>query len=336
MKITFFSVILAICIGIGLYVGVQRTPAAVPVTVPVKGPEGAVNFLTFGDWGTNTPKQKQVAETMAAYAEKEGNIQACFLSGDNFYMKLSGVKDPIWKSCFEDMYDIKRLNFPFFACLGNHDYDGNKNTTELEYSKLNPNSRWKMPARWYRVNLPGDKPLVSILMLESTFEKFNKNDWETQKVWMDAELAKTPEGVWKICVAHHTMFTNGAHGDNGKLQAEWKPIFDKHKVDFYLCGHDHDLQHLEIPGQTVSYVLAGGGGAGTRPMIKDQRGPFSKASNGFGHFSFTPEKTTVHLIDADGREIHSFEKSRNGDVKVITAGESDKATTKPPKTKPAQ
>ena len=329
MKITLLGIIVVVGVAFGLYFGVQRSPAANPVTVPVAGPEGVVNFLTFGDWGTNTPKQKQVAQTMATYAAKQGTIQAIVLCGDNFYMKLSGVDDPIWKTCFEDMYDIKRLSMPFFAVLGNHDYDGNKNSTELKYSQLHPDSRWKMPARWYRVNIPAEKPVISIFMLESTFERFNKTDWEAQKKWMDEELGKTDAGVWKICVAHHTMFTNGAHGDNGKLQAEWKPIFDKHGVDFYLCGHDHDLQHLEIPGQTVSYILAGGGGAGIRPMIKDQRGPFSKSSNGFGHFNFTPEKATVKLIDSDGNEIHSFEKLHNGQVKVLTVGESDKATTKP-------
>ena len=136
-----------------------------PTTLPVKGPAGTVSFLAMGDWGTGGAPQKKVAETLAAYAQKQGDVQAVVLAGDNFYMNVASVDDPVWKNVFEDMYDVKRLNVPFFAVLGNHDYQGNKAQVELDYSKKFPESRWKLPARWYRVNIPSDKPVVTLLML---------------------------------------------------------------------------------------------------------------------------------------------------------------------------
>ena len=51
------------------------------------------------------------------------------------------------------------------------------------------------------------------------------------------------------------------------------------------------LALIWLVGLAGAEVIVGGGGAATRSMIKDQRGPFSKSVNGFGHFRFTPEKT---------------------------------------------
>ena len=155
----------------------KGAPPAKPTTVGVAGPAGEVNFLAMGDWGTGGDKQKSVAEALAVYAAGQGNIQAMILAGDNFYMKLASVDDPVWKSVFEDMYDTKRLAIPFYDVLGNHDYQENKAQIELDYSKLHPESRWKLPARWYRINIPADKPLVSFFMLDSTKDKFSAPEW---------------------------------------------------------------------------------------------------------------------------------------------------------------
>ena len=189
----------------------KNPPPGKPVSVAVSGSGGEVNFLAMGDWGSGGAPQKLVAETLASYAQKQGNIQSVLLVGDNFYGKLSSVDDPTWKSLFEDMYDRKRLPMPFYALLGNHDWEANKAQIELDYSKTHPDSRWKMPARWYRL----DYPLVSLFLLDSTRSKFTSKEWADQLAWTDRELANVPRGVWKVCLAHHPLFTNGHHGDNG-------------------------------------------------------------------------------------------------------------------------
>jgi hypothetical protein len=38
---------------------------------------------------------------------------------------------------------------------------------------------------------------------------------------------------------------------------------EKHSVDAYICGHDHNLQHTRnMTGTGMDYVLSGAGGAG--------------------------------------------------------------------------
>jgi hypothetical protein len=113
------------------------------------------------------------------------------------------------------------------------------------------------------------------------------------------------------------------------LQTEWGPILDKHHVDFFIAGHDHDLQHLELPGRPESFLLVGGGGANTRPMLRDNRGPFSKQIMGFAHLRLTPDKALVTYIAKDGETIHRFERKRDGKVEVLVTVPSDSATNKP-------
>jgi hypothetical protein len=122
------------------------------------------------------------------------------------------------------------------------------------------------------------------------------------------------------------MFSNGAHGDNGVLQKDWGTIFKDYHVDFYLCGHDHTLQHLDITGWPVTFVVSGGGAAGRRPMLRDNRGPFSVSQIGFTYFHFTPTLATVRLIGGSGKLLHEFTRDPAGKVTTTVNTASDKAT----------
>ncbi len=291
-----------------------------------------VNFLGMGDWGQINSAQGAVAKAMATYVTDHNiKLNAVLLAGDNFYGKLTGTNDPQWKSIFEDMYDPIKLSSPFYVTLGNHDYRDGKAAIELAYAQENPASRWKLPTKWYRVDFPEQHPLVSVLMLDSNRDNLVKSgEWARELVWLEAELAKVSAGgQWVMCCAHHTLVSNGLHGDNGVLQKEWGSLFKKFKVDIYLCGHDHDLQHLELKDWPMSFVLAGGGGKASRAMLRDVRGPFSKAMNGFAHFQFTQDKAVVRLVGKDSQAVHIFERTRQGAVNILMTTPSDKATTNP-------
>jgi len=294
--------------------------------LPAAGAE--VNFLSFGDWGyTNSPAQIAVARRMATYATgTRVRFDAALLLGDNFYGKMpGGVADPRWQAEFERMYDAKALPMPFYAALGNHDYEQDKAETQLEYSRKNPGSRWKMPARWYRLDFPAKQPLASVFVLDSNFKKLSPADWEAQLAWFDQEMQKTPRATWTIALAHHPLYTAGQHGDTKEMLSDWGPLFAKHRLDFFFCGHDHDLQHLEIESVATSFILAGGGGAKLRPMKRDDRGPFSRSLNGFFHFRADDATATGRFIEANGAVVHEFERSREGKVSVVKTTGRDKA-----------
>lgn len=220
--------------------------------------EKGVHLFALGDWGLNSPDRQTTADAMAKWTES-GRPDAVLLMGDNFYVSLKGVDDPQILAFFEKTYDPVKLDMPFYAVLGNHDYKTGDDSIELAYAAKG-NTRFKMPAHWYRLDLPAVKPLVTVLMLDSDQPLMSKEMWAAEMKWMGEELAK-PHAPWLVCAAHHDMFGNGNHGDNGVLQTTWGPLFKQYNVDFYLCGHEHTLQHLEIGGVSTSFVVAGGGGA---------------------------------------------------------------------------
>ena len=70
-------------------------------------------------------------------------------------------------------------------------------------------SRWKLPAKWYRVDLPTDRPLVTVLMLDSNKPLLGEQQWRNQLDWIEQELSKPRTAAWTICCAHHPLYSNG-------------------------------------------------------------------------------------------------------------------------------
>jgi tartrate-resistant acid phosphatase type 5 len=308
------------------------TKPVVAQWTPRPYPTDQVNLIAMGDWGSGTQEQKDVAKALAKYVGETGTqFNGLLTLGDNFYVPLKDVDDYQFQSLFEDMFDARRLNFPFYVSFGNHDYEKDKARIEMAYATKHPDSRWKLPANWYRVDLPAEKPLVTVLMLNSNKPRLTPEQWDAQIRWIDEQLAHAkPTTKWTIACAHHPLFSNGAHGDNGVLQVQWGPMFKKYKLDFYLCGHDHDMQQLSVPNWSTTFVLAGGGGRKPTKMRRDIRGPFSKSMNGFSHLELFEDRAIVHFVSGeDARVVHEIQRTPDGQVSMLVRGKSDKATTQP-------
>lgn len=312
----------------------QTLPATLPTTQSSQTLR-ELNFLAIADWGMGNGNQRKVAQALADHVTAtDTEYQGILTGGDNFYVRLNGVDDPLWLQVFEWMYDPKNLNFPFYITPGNHDYENGKIAIELAYARQYPSSRWKFPSPYYRLDFPegSAKPLLSLLMLDSCKDQMGERAWEAEMRWLKQQLAAPRDsGTWLIAVGHHPLYSNGDHGDNGVLQRTWGKLFRDHGVDMYVCGHDHDMQHLEIPGIKTSFILVGGGGATTRAMRVDRRGPFSKSAYGFADLNIAPEKLTVRFFTAERKMIHAFERTRAGEVRVLKDGPSDVAIPRTPR-----
>lgn len=59
-----------------------------------------------------------------------------------------------------------------------------------------------------------------------------------QAAWLDSVLTHDPK-KWTAITFHYPVFSTKPNRDNIKLRERFKPIFDKHKVDIVLQGHDH-------------------------------------------------------------------------------------------------
>ena len=295
--------------------------------LPTAGsPAGGMDLLAFGDWGTGDQPQRDVAAQMAAFARKLPAPPTAVLAlGDNFYKTLTPER---FTTEFESMYPVGDLPCPFHVLLGNHDYGPDydsgqglqKAQMQLDYARANPTSRWKLPAKWYTLELPdAEHPLVKIIVLDSNYAEpvLTPQEKLDQQRFVEAELKKETRAPWLWIAGHHPLFTDGQNGDNEPLIKRWGPYFADSPVSMYLCGHDHTMQHLEIPGYGASFVVSGGGGAGLMRIKNTERG-YAQDIFGFNHLHVTPEAVDVQYIDATGRLLHAFRRTRDGKVAVKT------------------
>ena len=291
-----------------------------PADTLIKNPL-ALNFIVMGDWGRNgADHQKEVAVQMDKTAT-EGLSQFTIAAGDNFYP--SGVIsqwDPLWRYSFEDIYTGFHLQWDWYPVLGNHDYKSDPDA-EVAYTKVS--RRWKMPARYYSklISIPGDtasKVLFIFIDTNPFIPEFYSNpdygpnvrtqDSTRQKKWIGKELSNTsPRIKWKIVVGHHPMFTGGIRTeayDTRAIRNSLKPLFDKYKVDAYLAGHEHSLQHIIV--DSVHHFISGSASERTTAvLIPGSR--LAASAYGFMLFSVTGNKLLVQTIDYTGKIIYTTE-----------------------------
>lgn len=294
------SATLAAFWGLGLKAHAQLTPTA-------------KSFLVVGDWGRDgTSHQQDVANAMGKVAaEKKASFVASV--GDNFYDNgVTSVTDPQWKTSFEDVYKAPSLQVPWYVALGNHDYRGNAKA-QIDYSKTS--TRWRMPSRYFA--LTADKTGLSgvdIFVIDTTplvdsYRTGTKRPaleavWaeapeSLQLNWLEAALAAS-KAKMKIVLGHHTLYSGGKHGDTPEMQAKILPILKRQGVKAYICGHDHDLQHIERDG--IAYILTGAGSE-TREVKAIEGTKFAVARSGFTAYDLVKEGLKVSYIDYEAKVL---------------------------------
>ena len=208
--------------------------------------------------------------------------------GDNFYEDgVASLEDSHWQQTFERVYADDSLQVPWYVILGNHDYRGNCDV-QLEYGKTHP--RWIMPARYYtqihRVDASTNlecfyidtSPMISEYQREHGMKAIFTQDVGAQLAWLDQSLAAS-KAPWKFVFGHHPIYSSGlTHGNQEDMIKLILPILQKHKVQAYFCGHDHDLQHLKA--DDINLFISGGGSE-HRPVKTTAQTQFGKSSSGF-------------------------------------------------------
>lgn len=104
-----------------------------------------------------------------------------------------------------------------------------------------------------------------------------------QTRWLDRRLSRlrqTPGVDFLVVFFHHCAYsTTSAHASDGGVRDAWVPLFDRHRVDLVVNGHNHVYERTDAirdgavgrrvrPGDTTDpvrdgtvYVTAGGAGA---------------------------------------------------------------------------
>ena len=270
----------------------------------------ALNFLIVGDWGRNGFfNQREVAQQMGRTG---GEIDSRFVisTGDNFYSSgVTSTTDVKWQRSFEDIYTASVLRRPWYVILGNHDWQGDAEA-QVAYTRLS--GRWTMPSFYFTVEQAVDDSTRALFVFLDTTPLADPDrtylypqsealwDRSTQLRWLDSTLAAST-AQWKIVVGHHPVYVaSSKYEDNPYLLSDLVPIMERHGVQVYFAGHDHNLQHLHPEGSPIHYFVSGAGSLTRAVNPEDPDALFALRVPGFMAISLTPRQMYVQAIDEHG------------------------------------
>ncbi|HYH95048.1 metallophosphoesterase [Hyalangium sp.] len=255
---------------------------APPVSTLERAPTPLVRVLVFGDFGFNGRQQAAVAHAMAE-EHRAKPFDFGLLLGDNLYpcgpdLSLPGAadctfseddntvtpgyqppEDPQFQALFHaPLAGLKRPDgdaLPIHAVLGNHDIGYSRSC--FERGKLPPRTsrlkaclevahrgpHWAMPARHFVV----DTATARFILFDS-----NTLALDDYTFSFEEELAFVKEAIAgcgeRRCflASHHMSVTAGRHQPETRTpvyQERIRRIEEAGRIDAWLSGHDHDLQH---------------------------------------------------------------------------------------------
>jgi len=301
----------------------------------ISNAEESINFFVIGDWGGipitpyTTTIEKAIAHEMGHFAQ-DHDVQFILALGDNFYFDgVKNVEDPRFQETYDVIFSEKSLYIDWYLIAGNHDHNGNV-TAQIEYSLWE--KRWNFPNYYYSLQftLPVSKVKVDIVMIDTVQLCGNSDhdfiqqqpqgpastkDAEVQWKWIEQQLTSS-KADYLLVAGHYPVLSISSHGPTKCLVNRLQPLLHKHSVSAYLCGHDHNLQHLEYTSDnsTVEYFLSGA--ANFIDTSRKHKGDVPTNSSkffwaddasfgGYGFVEITASKMMFSFNDASGKLLYS-------------------------------
>lgn len=281
-----------------------------------------VNIFVISDSGRNGYyDQKPIAATMGRMAEKM-SPECIVTSGDTHHFDgVQSVHDPLWMTNYELIYDHPKLMESWFAILGNHEYRGNTDAV-IEYSNIS--RRWNMPSQYYTKVIKDDGTTVRLVMIDTTpmidryraskssYASAAKQDYQAQLEWLDRVLSKAKED-WVVVVGHHPIYahTSKSKKERTDMQNRVGQTLLKHekRVDFYICGHIHNFQHIKKSDCQIDYVVNSSAASSRTPKAINGT-KFCSSETGFSVLCADKKRLCLHMVDKKGKVLHTIERTK--------------------------
>ncbi len=315
-----------------------------------------LRVLVFGDFGDNGRQQTAVARAMGEEHRARGfdfglmlgdNLYPCgpdlnLLGARDCAFNADGNTvapgyrppvDPQFRELFHAPLAELRLPsgepLPIHAALGNHDVGYSRSCLRwwgklsavdsrakacLEVAHREPG--WSMPGRHYVVDTPAARFVVfdsNALAIDGYAFSF-----EAELAFLKEALAGCGERRCFLA-SHHMSVTAGAHRPEtltGAYRERVRHIEEAGRIDAWLAGHDHDLQHARTAKGYDTFVS--GSAAKTRP---EEFGPepapgarllFGATAWGFAVLEVFPTGWSMRFLDERRTPLHCCEATGQG------------------------
>lgn len=223
------------------------------VRTPPRGPAD-VSLLYLGDpqcglegWGklldaAHRRRPDTHAVLIAGDLVDRGNERS---NWDHFFLRAAGVFAGV----------------PVVPAVGNHEYLDRGPWLYRAVFALPTNGPAGVPSDLVYSAELGDAFLA---VLDSTAAVTDPDQARRQADWLDEALARTRRR-WKLVMFHHPVYASHPSRESPGLRDAWVPVFDRHRVDLVLQGHDHAYlrtyplrggRRVAAPGDGTVYVVS--------------------------------------------------------------------------------
>lgn len=145
----------------------------------------------------------------------------------------------------------------------------------------------------------------------------NLKDSSAQYRWFEETLQKSEDDPrqWKIVSMHSPPYSPG-DCNQADAQKYFVPLFEQYGVDIVLTGHEHYYSRTpidkNITGNTIPYLVLGGGGAGLSKISHPDPDKFvAKKEHHFAYFQIDHDQLHVQVINDSGDQIDEFYVDRD-------------------------
>lgn len=260
-----------------------------------------MKIFLLGDIGSYTDDTRIILKNINSYINKE---DVYFLLGDNFYPNgVNDINDNKWNNI-----SIYKETNNIYPILGNHDYLG---CVQSQIDCKIPN--WKLENYYYMKTFDNIDfffidtsillPNHSNLNADIIQSNINKNivDLKNEMLeWLNIKLNESKNT--KVLIGHYPMVSYGVYGINNELMYELLPIIKKYDIKYYISGHDHNLQIIDIISETFNFKqVISGSTSYLYPVLTNKS---DKIFYEFGYIVIDTTENTITIMNSINQELY--------------------------------
>lgn len=279
----------------------------------------------LGDTGHHTAPLRELIIRESQRSPRNRPDAICLL-GDNFYpggVTQRGIKELL--TTFAPLANVPRL-----MLLGNHDYCHN--------ARIFLNSpHWTMPDYSYALDVgPISLVMIDTVQIQPNWAKRGGGSGRPGDPWTTPERVQAATGLpqpqlrerelrrlrafleprknrYTIVCGHYPLVSNGIYDISPDLRQALIPIFNEYKVNAYVCGHEHTLEHtaLQMQGGQICDHFISGASSDARSIVRRRHPGWIRAGLGSLAVEVAPGGNQIRFVysDENGKFLYDVVRS---------------------------
>jgi 3',5'-cyclic AMP phosphodiesterase CpdA len=262
---------------------------------------GVLRFVAFGDCGSGTADQYAVAQALRSESLLPDLVM---IVGDVVYSPFDATS---YDTKFFAPYGALLPQVPFYALLGNHDYEFEGGRPFFEVFSLPRNGPAGLaPESSYWLERAGVQMIVHDTNQAAATLRQQSIPWQ-------AALARRP-ATFRLVFQHHPMYSSGPNFPeipSPQLRELLGPVYSSSGIDVVFNGHDH-LYERTRPIDGVVYVTTGVGGAALYPRAATNSftAAFANDRHGYSYVEVSGRTLWLRQMDTAGVRYDALELTK--------------------------